>query len=188
MKEEKHYWCALSRNTEYSPVLQSITGAAIFCNGSSTTWRSLWAYDILPLCWRHLPLCWRRPVKVMLSVVHGKRESSTKDGGSMGFFNSIILNPILWRAVGHMGTTSPFGWQLSVINQDYENNNRAWGILPTSRWPEVCGQHIQNDAFQAPEAHILVLLAPKENMGSLSHPVRTEAVQKSTEDGRKRHE
>lgn len=26
-------------------------------------------------------------------VVHGKLESSTKDGGRMGFFNSIILNP-----------------------------------------------------------------------------------------------
>ncbi|CAD6265760.1 unnamed protein product [Miscanthus lutarioriparius] len=131
------------------------------------------------------------PVKVMLFIVHRKLESSTKDGGRMGFFNSIILNPddfcgeelVTWALLPSLGDSYPSSTRTMKTITELEAFS-----LQADDLNEVCGQHIQDDAFQAPEAHILVLLAPEENMGSLSHPVSMEAVPKSTEDGRKRHE
>lgn len=55
------------------------------------------------------------PVKVMLFIVRGKLESSTTDGGRMGFFNSIILNPddfcgeelVTWALLPSSGDSYP---------------------------------------------------------------------------------
>jgi len=151
----------------------NILGATLLCNGPPTTWCYLWAYELSPLYWGHLHHLRRRTCEgddIHISWKARELHNWWWKDRFLQLYHLKTRRFLRW-GIAHMGIASQLWWQLPIINKNSQNNHLVWGILTESRWPEVCGQHIQDDAFQAPAAHFPVPLTPMENMGSQVHSV-----------------